>query len=192
MKIEIDGKGYIEKTTQKNRNSGYRNSGNWNSGNWNSGYRNSGYSNSGNRNSGSWNSGNRNSGYLNIDEPFLRIFGKETKFKSADIGIKLKFPDYFYFDLTEFVDVSDMAEDEKKEHLHYPVTTGFLRVYKYKEAWKRSFDKASKEDVKLTLKIPNFDYKMFEEISGITEHDIKKKIVRELEKREVNGNSSPE
>ena len=194
MKVEIDGKEFVEKNKDSNsgnHNSGNWNSGNWNSGDWNSGDSNSGYRNSGdwnsdnhnsgnwnsgNWNSGNWNSGNWNSGYLNIDKPLLRIFGKETNFKLGDIGDKLKFPDYFYFNLAEWVEISEMTEEEKKKYPHYSVTTGFLRVFKYKEAWKKSFDKAIKKDVALTLEIPNFDYKMFEEISGITKKMIDKKL----------------
>src|SRR3990167_5137675 len=157
-------------------NSGDRNSGDWNSGDWNSGGKNSGYRNSGDWNSGDWNSGGKNSGYLNIDEPFLRIFGKETIFKKSDVGNKLIFPDYFYFNLINFVEISQMTEQEKKEYPHYSVTNGFLRVFGYKEAWKNSFEKATKEDVKLTLKIPNFYYDMFEKISGITKEMIDKKL----------------
>jgi len=157
-------------------NSGYMNSGDMNSGYMNSGYMNSGYMNSGDRNSGNWNSGDRNSGYLNTDEPFIRIFGKETQFKFSDINKNIIFPEYFCFNLTEFVDVSEMTEEEKKSYPHYSVTNGFLRVWDYKEAWKISFEKTTKKDVALTLNIPNFDYMMFEKISGITKEMIDKKM----------------
>ena len=189
MEILIDGKKYV-KEQDKDRNSGDSNSGDWNSGDWNSGYRNSGdwnsgdsnsgYRNSGDCNSGDWNSGDSNSGYLNTDEPFIRLFNKDTKFKSKDIGIKIKFPDYFYFDLAEWVGVKNMTKAEKEKYPYYETTTGFLRVYKYKEAWKRSFNKATKKDVALTLKLPNFDYRIFEKISGIT----KKMMDTKLKKNE--------
>ncbi|MCK9370441.1 hypothetical protein M0R04_11075 [Candidatus Dojkabacteria bacterium] len=179
-----------------NLNSGNRNSGNWNSGYWNSGYWNSGYLNSGNRNSGNrnsgnlnsgnrnsgnlnsgdWNSGNRNSGYLNIDEPYLRIFGKITKFKIKDVGTKIIFPNYFYFDLTEWVSVSSMTDEEKAKYPKYAVTEGFLRVFEYKQAWKNRFNKATKEDIAKTLKLPNFNYGMFETISGINKKMIQEKL----------------
>ena len=139
-------------------NSGYRNSGDWNSGNWNSGdsnsgnwnsgYWNSGDSNSGDSNSGNWNSGDRNSGYCNTNQPPNRIFNKETSVKS------IYFPDYFYFDLTKWI------EDGS-------VCGGHLEALGYKDAWRKSWDKASKEDREKTLKLPNFDNKLFMEISGI-------------------------
>jgi len=71
-----------------------------------------------------------------------------------------------------------MTDEEKKQHPHYKITKGFLRVFGYKEAWKNSFEKATKEDVALTLILPNFDYKVFEEISGITKKMIDKKLAK--------------
>jgi hypothetical protein len=184
MKVEIDGKEFVEKNND--RNTGYRNSGNWNSGNWNSGDWNSGNRNSGNCNSGNWNSGNRNSGdwnsgdcnsgYLNSETQNIRMFNKDTHFKYGDIGKKIIFADYFYFDLTKWIGIKDMTKEEKEQYPHYAVTSGFLRVFKYKDAWKNSFDKATKEDVKKTLNLPNFDYKVFEEITGITKKMIETKL----------------
>jgi len=130
------------------RNSGNSNSGNWNSGNWNSGYRNSGNRNSGDRNSGdsnsgdsnsgNWNSGNYNSGFLNTDEPTVRMFNKDTGLKRDDIDS----PDYFYFDIDDKIG--------------------------YKKSFIKSFEKAERKDIDKTMKLPNFDYDLFEEISGIT------------------------
>ena len=160
------------------RNSGDCNSGNWNSGNCNSGDcnsgdRNSGYRNSGDRNSGNWNSGDRNSGYLNTTEPKVRIFDAETEIPRTAIV----FPDFFFFELCEWVEAKDMTDEEQKEHPSWQVTGGYLKTYEYKEAWHRSFDKAKSgeswemEKAKL-LALPNFDFKKFEIISGITKDEI--------------------
>ncbi|MFW5852811.1 MAG: hypothetical protein ACOCUR_02170, partial [Nanoarchaeota archaeon] len=46
----------------------------------------------------------------------------------------------------------------------------------YKESFKESFNNATKQDIKLLLKLPNFDYKVFEEISGITKKMIDNKL----------------
>lgn len=107
------------------------------------------------------------------------MFNKPTTFKHKDIGITIHIPDYWYFNLTEWADVNKMTEEEKKEYPHYIVTTGFLRVFKYKEAWVNSFNKATSEDVKKTLMLPNFDYDIFEELSGITKSMIEKKLKEE-------------
>ena len=147
-----------------NRNSGNRNSGNWNSGNWNSGDLNSGNRNSGDLNSGDWNSGNFNSGYFNTDEPFVRMFNKDTKLKKDDIHI----PQFCFFDLTIWVS-QNTATDEEKEAYKKEINTcgGFLKTLDYKEAWRLAWDKASKEEHLMMLALPNWDNEVFKEISGI-------------------------
>ena len=152
-------------------NSGYRNSGYRNSGNRNSGYRNSGDWNSGDNNSGDWNSGDSNSGYLNTNQPNLRIFNKQTKLKSYN-----NFPNYFNFELHTWVSVLNMSDKDKRKYYWYKTTEGYLKRLEYKEAWINSFNNADKEDVAKTLNIPNFNYKLFEEISGITKQMLDKKL----------------
>ena len=39
-----------------------------------------------------------------------------------------------------------------------------------------SFDKATKEDIAKTLKLPNFNYEIFEIITGITKEMIDKRL----------------
>ena len=158
-------------------NSGDCNSGNCNSGNYNPGNCNSGDYNPGDCNSGNYNSGDYNSGYCNSDSPKVRMFNKKTNLTFTD---PIDFPNYFWFNLTKFVDVKKMTAKEKKQYPHYNVTTGFLRTYDYKEAWKNSFKRATKKDVEKTLKLPNFSFKVFEEISGITKKDFEKKLRRKL------------
>ena len=169
------------------RNSGYCNSGNCNSGNCNSGDRNSGYCNSGNCNSGNcnsgdcnsgywnsgnWNSGNRNSGYFNTPSQnkifcFNKLISKQ----------KIEFPNFLYFDLIEWVPVSTMTDEEKNAHPECDVIGGYLKRYDYKNAFRRSFLKAKKsedwpEELAKLKAIPNFDYAIFEEISGISKDEL--------------------
>lgn len=147
-----------------NWNSGDRNNGNWNSGDCNSGERNSGDYNSGDRNSGNWNSGNWNSGFFNTDSPRIRIFNKETNVSLHDID----FPNFLYFDLIVWVS-HDTATDEEKEVHKTDIETfgGFTKTVSYKEAFRIAWDKASKEEHEKLLKLPNWDNKIFMEISGI-------------------------
>ena len=152
-----------------NRNSGDCNSGNRNSGNWNSGDRNSGDCNSGNRNSGNcnsgnWNRGDRNSGFFNTGSPLVRIFNKETNISRNDID----FPSFLYFDLTVWVS-HDTATDEEKEAHKIDIETcgGFTKAISYKDAFRIAWNKASKEEHKKLLKLPNWDNEIFKEISGI-------------------------
>ena len=148
-----------------NRNSGNRNSGNWNSGNCNSG----------NCNSGDWNSGDWNSGYFNSDEPNVRMFNKNTRFKRDDIHI----PSWCYFDLTMWVSYDTATEQEKETHKkEIEVCGGFLKTLKYKEAWRLAWDKADKKEHKQLLDLPNWDNEVFKKITGI---DAEKEIENEAD-----------
>ena len=80
-----------------------------------------------------------------------------------------------YFDLTEWVDGSNMTATEKEEHPLYETTGGFLRVHDYKDAWKKAWDGASNDERKATLALPNFDASIFREITGIDVADDGKK-----------------
>ena len=60
-----------------------------------------------------------------------------------------------------------MTDDEKIKHENAYVTNGYLKTVSYKEAWADAFKSASKKDVELLKKIPNFDATVFEEITGI-------------------------
>jgi hypothetical protein len=172
------------------RNTGDRNTGNWNTGNWNTGdsntgYRNTGDSNTGDRNTGNWNTGDRNTGYSNTgnwntgyrntgnwntgnwntgsfhvgafntkDAEIVYLFDKQIKKTDYD---RIKFPNYFYFDL---------GKD-------------------YKKSWAKSFANASKEEKEATIKLPNFDFKVFEEITGIT----KKMLLKKKEEKKEEAKS---
>ena len=130
-----------------NRNTGDSNTGDSNTGHWNTGYSNTGNWNTGNRNTGHWNTGHRNTGSLNTIEPeTVYLFNKPILYKKYK---EISFPSYFYFEL----------------------------LYKgYKESWKDSFKDASKQEAIETIELPNFDYAVFEEITGITKQMLNKKI----------------
>ena len=147
-----------------NSNSGFRNLGSWNSGDSNLGSWNSGFRNSGFRNSGSWNSGNGNSGFFNSDEPYVRMFNKMTDKKEEDIDI----PSWCYFNLTEWVSHDTATEEEKQKHkAEIEVCGGFLKPINYKDAWRHAWNRASIEERKKLFDLPNWDNKVFEEITGI-------------------------
>ena len=162
-----------------NWNSGDCNSGNWNSGNCNSGNWNSGNCNSGNRNSGNCNSGNCNSGFFNSDESCVRMFNKMTKKKRNEINI----PSWCYFDLTVWVSHDTATDKEKEEHKKEIETCGgYLKTLEYKEAWRLAWDRASKEEHKELLKLPNWNNKVFKEITGI---DAEAEIAKEEQNIEL-------
>ena len=156
-------------------NSGSRNSGDRNTGDWNSGSCNSGNWNSGNCNSGNWNSGNWNSGYLNTSaQKYTFIFNKQVE---KSVLERAEFPSFMFFALTEWVPDRNMSQVEKERHPEYATTGGYLKKYDYKEAFRKSFEKAKRlpdwpRQRQLLLDLPNFDAKIFEEISGIKEEEL--------------------
>ena len=148
-----------------NWNSGNSNLGNWNSGDWNSGNWNSGDWNSGDWNSGDWNSGHRNSGYFNTKTPTnILAFNKPCSKIDWELAKK---PGFLYFHTTQWIDLSAMTEEELKKHPMAKTTQGYLKTLTYKEAWRHSWNAAPDTDKQLLYKLPNFDPKIFEVISGI-------------------------
>ena len=132
---------------------------------------NTGYRNTGNNNTGSWNTSDYHAGAFNTKEAEkVYLFNKEILKTEY---YKIQFPKYFFFNL-----------DSKN----------------YKACWKKSFANATQEEKEATVKLPNFDFKVFKEITGITEkmltsngkqkHDTQDKIkklqsrIKELEEKE--------
>ena len=149
-------------------NTGDWNTGDGNTGYWNTGDRNTGYWNTGNRNTGNWNTGDRNTGHwntghwntsdkhtgcFNTEKPkIVYLFNKPIKFEEFE---KISFPRWFYFDI--------LKDDDD---LH--------------KSWLNSFNNASVQDVRDAISLPNFDYNVFECVTGISKKMINNKI---MEKR---------
>ena len=152
-----------------NWNTGNRNTGYCNTGNWNTGNRNTGNCNTGNCNTGNWNTGDWNTGFFNTITPeTILAFNKECKKEEWENAIK---PSFLYFNLIEWINESDMTEEEKQDNPSYTTTCGYLKEYEYKEAFQKSFNKLSAEEKKKQVEqlkaLPNFDKDIFYEISGI-------------------------
>ena len=143
-------------------NSGIETSGSYNSGSCNSGYWNSGDNNSGDLNSGNWNSGdfnsceNSNGGFCDEEDMNIRIFNKPSgmsirEFRGSEYAKALASVPFRLIELVE--------DETKLEGYH-------LKKYTYKEACANWWNKLS-TDAKETIKsIPNFDEKVFENITG--------------------------
>ena len=76
-------------------------------------------------------------------------------------------PSFIYFDLIEFIDEAKMTDQEKIDHPTFFTIGGYLKKHDYKEAFKKSYEKASEADKAKIFNIPNFDANVFFEISGI-------------------------
>ena len=92
------------------------------------------------------------------------MFGKKC---TVDDWEKAEKPNFIYFRLTDWITLDKMTDKEKKAFPSCKTTGGYFKKYEYKEAFKKSWDKASKEDRALLFKLPNFDAEIFKEISGI-------------------------
>ena len=149
------------------RNSGNRNSGDWNSGDWNSGYCNSGDWNSGYCNSGDW-----NSGIFNSNNSKLSLFNNSTNYTMNKLKEKYQIALYAIiysdFPLTKWISAENMSNKEKKENPQWETLGGYLKQNSYKDAWKIAWKNMSKEEQQAIQDLPNFDKKIFKEITGIT------------------------
>ena len=159
-------------------NSGDGNSGNRNSGNRNSGDWNSGYGNSGNRNSGYGNSTNRESGIFNSEQGTIRMFNKPTNKKWDEID----HPNFDKFYLNKWISEDEMTDEEKVADKMFYVRQGYLKTFSWEEAWKNFWRDTDEENRQKFLALPNFDAKIFKDITGI---DVQKDEVEELTMEEL-------
>ena len=156
-----------------NYNTGYRNTGDCNTGDCNTGYYNTGNRNTGNYNTGSYNTGNYNScdystGFFNSVEQPIYFFNKEVKLTQDEISDLKGLDIASHLKLSEWVYTDDMTEEEKQQHPEYETTGGYLKTYTYKQAWANFWKKLNKEEKQAIKDLPNFDKKVFKEITGIT------------------------
>ena len=164
--------------------SGLCNSGNWNSGNCNSGNRNSGNRNSGNCNSGDWNSGDWNSGNwnsgdwnktnfsngcFNTESPKIYLFNKPSDWTYQDwLNSDARYLlNQIPGDVLEYIYLSDMTDEEKKEHPEAKVTGGYLKELNNSECGQIWWDGLSEYKRNIIRNLPNFDPAIFEQITGI-------------------------
>ena len=166
-----------------NSNSGGWNSGDWNSGDWNSGSWNSGNYNTGDLNSGNYNTGNWNAGIFNTGACEY-TFAFNQLVKKQDLECLPSIP-FLRFKLVEWIPEKHMLPEEKEQHPKYATVGGYLKKYDYKEAFRKSFEEAKRlpdwpEQLKRLKALPNFDARIFEEISGIKEEELTGSTVEKL------------
>ena len=157
-----------------NRNSGNYNSGNYNSGNYNSGNYNSGNYNSGNYNSGNWNKTSFSSGVFNTEEGKILMFNKPSDWTYRNwLDSKARFLlNQIKHDLLEWVWSENMTDAEKEQHPEHTTTGGYLKILDESECGQKWWDSLSYDDKMVIASLPNFDVKIFEEITGIKAGDI--------------------
>ena len=165
------------------RNSGNHNTGDWNSGSWNSGNNNTGNYNTGDYNTGNYNTGNWNTGIFNTGACEY-TFAFNQLVKKQDLECLPSIP-FLRFKLVEWIPEKHMLPEEKEQHPKYATVGGYLKKYDYKEAFRKSFEEAKRlpdwpEQLKRLKALPNFNFKIFEEISGITAEELTGSTVENL------------
>ena len=147
-------------------NTGHCNTGSHNTGNRNTGHWNTGSQNTGNRNTGGFNKCNHSTGFFNTQERTITIFNKDSGM-TYDEFYSSKYYDALNsapFVLTEW---HEFTEAEKNDSIIRQSIGGKLISYTYEEAcanWWKLLSNEAKETIK---NIPNFDAKIFKEITGI-------------------------
>ena len=175
-------------------NTGDHNTGKWNTGDWNIGYWNTGYYNTGDYNTGDWNigkwntgthnTGDHNTGNHNTTSFHVGHFNTEVAKKvycfnsliDIDTWDEAYKPSWLYDpEHIEWVPVDDMTPQEKEDNPSYTIAKGYFRTNDMKEQWRKAYAGASEEDIQAVRDLPAFDYKVFEEITGL---DLRVKAVR--------------
>ena len=149
-----------------NWNTGYRNTGNRNTGDWNTGNWNTGYRNTGDCNTGNWNTGNWNTGYFNTKTPTtVNCFNSPTE---REVWDKAEKPNWIYRpSTTTWVSERDMTNQEKIDNPTFHTCGGYLKVNDWHEEWRKAYEDATEEEIQMVRVLPNFDYDVFEEITGL-------------------------
>ena len=149
-------------------NTGINNTGKGNTGDCNTGKYNTGDYNTGDCNTGYYNSCDFSTGFFNSVEQPIYFFNKEVKLTRDEISNLKGLDIASYLKLSEWVYASDMTESEKQQHPEHEITGGYLKTYTYKQAWTNLWKKLNKDEKQAIKDLPNFDKKVFKEITGIT------------------------
>ena len=146
-----------------NRNTGNRNTGDWNTGGWNTGNR-----NTGNCNTGDWNAGDWNTGFFSTVTPKADLFEKPTDLTHEQVldlpGMQVL--NHAYKN-NWWIFSKDMTDEEKKQHPEHETTGGYLKTVPFKTACRMMWDKLDAADRQKVLDLPNFDARIFKEVTGI-------------------------
>ena len=150
-------------------NTGKGDTGLCNSGDCNSGDRNSGLCNSGNWNSGDWNKTSFSAGVFCTEQPKLIMFNKPTEitFDQWRCSDACRLLNRIDFRPTEFIWSSDMTDEEKAAHPEWETTEGHLEKLDISECCHDWWMNLNMDEKRVIQNMPNFDAKIFKEITGI-------------------------
>ena len=150
-------------------NIGWNNAGNYNSGWDNSGTFNTGDYNSGHYNTGDWNLTNNSTGCFNTTPDKIRMFNKPSEWTYYNWRESEACRLLSQIETHKWIHLSDMNNDEKFRHPEAKVMGGYLKELDRAEAAQAWWDDLTDRERDIIRAMPNFDAKIFEEITGIKE-----------------------
>ncbi len=139
------------------RNTGDRNTGDSNTGSWNTGYRNTGYSNTGDRNTGAFCTG----------EPTIKLFNKDSQMTHKQFEASMVFDLLCQVDTKMWIPDHAMSEEEKAANKGWKTAEGYFKDIPFKQAFTDKWNNWSDENRIAFTSLPNFDWAIFEEITGV-------------------------
>lgn len=153
-------------------NVGAQNVGNYNVGFRNIGSHNVGDYNVGRCNVGDWNKTNRQTGFFNTKEPeTIMVFNKPC---NSEVWYDADKPWFLYRAIpSSWVPWNVMSDEEKQQQPYAQYRGGYTKSISMEEAWARAFQTADDGDIKLLKALPNYDYEVFKEITGIEDDRLK-------------------
>lgn len=154
--------------TTSDTNTGGQNAGNWNAGDLNAGHRNTGDWNAGNRNAGDWNTGNWNTGFFCTGTPSPSFFDLPSSLTWDEAASAIPYVELPM--LVEFIEASNMTEDEKVENPNHVAIGGFLRVradWSTQKVFPVAWAKLDQPTRGRFTSLPNFDAEKFLKCTGV-------------------------
>ena len=164
-----------------NRSTGNWSTGTWSTGDMSTGYNSTGYNSTGDNSTGNWSTGNLSTGNMSTgswsisswstghfsteDYGGFGAFNKPCTPEEWNNAIK---PNFLYsVSPTRWIPECEMTDKEKENNPSFKTTGGYLKTVTMKESWAEAWANKGKDDEAQLRALPNFDAKVFEEISGI-------------------------
>lgn len=104
----------------------------------------------------------------------LRVFNKDVSEERYQEVQRTLSENEIKIALTHWVDEKDMTKKDKENYSSYKELGGYLKVFRYEEAWATFWSSATQKQKDTILDLPEFDKDIFKEITGI---DIKQDSV---------------
>ena len=147
---------------------GYRSTGDYSTGDYSTGDRSTGDHSTGYRSTGDYSTGDHSTGYRSTGD-YSTGNWSISDYSSGHFSTE----DYSGFGCFDKSCTLEEWENAKKPGWLY---CGYLKTYSYKEAFQKSYNKATREEQLKIKDLPNFDADKFLQISGIQVEDEDKTI----------------